>query len=161
MNHPVAAQHLFSLVHPEFYETLSNYSLSPEYVNRLKELLPDEWALQRNDVWVHARRADMRQTAAAIIQGFKIHVSCAPVHALHVLTIVVPVCIQQGTEFKIAGDPTLLHILNSKLQRRGYSGKFMTIYPSDEPHSSGLLSYYIRRPRTKPSRGHIFFRIDG
>jgi Protein kinase domain len=151
---PVAAQHLFGLAHPEFYETLASYPLSPEYVERLKELLPDAWTLQRDDVWVHARRpVGEREMTAPVVQGFKIHVSSAPVHALRVLAIVVPVCVQQGIEFKIAGDPTLLHILNSKLQGRGYSGKFMTIYPPDEEAFSDLIERLYQQTKDEAVEG--------
>lgn len=128
-----AAQNIFSLAHREFYETLSRYPLSHEYLDRLKDHLPNTWTLRRNDVWVQARCGEAKTiTDTVVIQGFKIHVSSTPAHALRVLDIIVPACVEQGIDFKIAGDPALLNLLNSKLQARGHSGKFMTIYPSNE-----------------------------
>lgn len=150
----IAPHELFSIAHPEFYETLSYYSLSPEYVDRLKELLPEAWTLQRDGLWVHARRsASKRATTAPVIQGFKIHVSCAPMYALRVLAIVVPVCVQEGIDFKIAGDPTLLHLLNSKLQGRGNSGKFITIYPPDEEIFKDLIEHLYQQTKDEPIEG--------
>ena len=153
----IAAQNFFSLVHPEFYEAISYHPLSPEYVDRLKELLPDAWILQRNDVWVHARcPASKRATTAPVIQGFKIHVSSAPMYALRVLDIVVPVCVEEDIDFKIAGDPSLLHVLNSKQQGRGYSGKFMTIYPPDEEISQGPGRTPVSANKRRGGRGTIY-----
>jgi hypothetical protein len=126
-------------IHPEFYETLSNYPLTPEYTRRLKELLPDQWRLRRDDIWVHAQSPDSERSTAPLIQGFKIHVSSTPIYALRALEIVIPLCVDAGIDFKIAGDPTLLYMLNSKQQSRGHSGKFMTIYPPDLSAFTNLI----------------------
>jgi hypothetical protein len=161
----IDAHNIFSLAHPDFYETLAHHRLSPEYVDRLKDLLPDAWILQRDDIWVHALcLTNKYATAAPVIQGFKIHVSSTPKHALRVLSLVVPVCVQEGINFKIAGDPRLLHLLNSKLQGRGYSGKFMTIYPPDSvsPTPEGFILEWTR-PRGNPlsSKRAVLLLIAG
>lgn len=155
MNYPdIDAHNIFSLAHPDFYETLAHHRLSPEYVDRLKEMLPDAWTLQRNDIWVHAHcPISKHATAAPVIQGFKIHVSSTHKQALRVLGLVVPICVQEGIDFKIAGDPRLLHLLNSKLVGRGYSGKFMTIYPPDEEVFKDLIESLHQQTKAEAVEG--------
>lgn len=150
----VGAQNLFSLAHPEFYEPLSRYAISSEYTDRLVALLPDGWLLQRNEVWMHAHPPEPAGgRGLPTPQGFKIHVSSAPEHALRVLELVVPICAQNATSFKIAADSVLLHILNSKLQGRGYSGKFMTIYPGSEGEFRILIETLYQLTRDEPVAG--------
>ncbi|MCG5213021.1 class III lanthionine synthetase LanKC N-terminal domain-containing protein [Streptosporangium soli] len=165
------AEYLFTFVDAEFYEPLARHPLSPEYTDVLAELLPDSWEQQRGDVWVHALRP---RTSRRVAQGFKIHVSCTPAHALRALRIIAPVCVERGVEFKVAGDPALLYILNSKPQGRGNSGKFMTIYPPDEEIFKNLLEdlyqrtkdeeiegpYILSDQRYKDSRA-LFYRYGG
>ena len=120
----IAAQNQFSLAHPEFYEAPSHYQISPEYLGRLQDLLPSGWAIRRDDVWLHALAPeDTAPGSRPVLQGFKIHVSSSLEHALRLLDIVVPVCARHSTSFKIAGDPTLLSLLNAKGQWRGISGQ--------------------------------------
>jgi hypothetical protein len=136
----------FSLAHPEFYEPLSCRSLTPEYVGRLKELLPPSWTIVRDDLWLHAR-CPGAAAARNRPQGFKVHVSSAPNYASEVLDLVVPVFVDEGVEFKLAGDPSLLTYLNAKEQHRGSSGKFMTIYPRDDATFKSLIErlYHVTR----------------
>ncbi|MCC6455720.1 MAG: hypothetical protein IT328_12290 [Caldilineaceae bacterium] len=156
MNRPavIADQNVFSLAHPEFYESLAYLPLSSEYVEWLKDALPETWTLHRTEIWVHALcEANPSSTATTLIQGFKIHVSCTPACALRVLTLVVPLCVQAGINFKIAGDLTLLHLLNSKQQGRGSSGKFMTIYPPHDESFKELIERLYQQTKDDPLEG--------
>jgi hypothetical protein len=137
----------------QFYESLALQPLSPEYVTRLSELLPTGWILRRDDIWVHARCPGNDATATRVVQGFKIHVSSAPIDARRVLDIVVPVCVDERVDFKIAGDSNLLRILNSKQYARGSSGKFMTIYPSDEECFKSLIEQLYQKTRDESVEG--------
>jgi hypothetical protein len=129
----IAAQNVFSFVDPEVYESLGRYECSSEYVGRLKRLLPSDWAIRREEIWAYGLPPDaLSEAVDSPVQGFKIHVSSAPQYALAVLELIVPACVEEVISFKIAADPTLLHMLNSKQQGRGSSGKFMTIYPPAE-----------------------------
>ncbi len=120
-------QNIFGITHPEFYESISNYKISETYINKLEELLPKGEKINQNDIWLH-----VSYNKKIVIQGFKIHVSTIPSDVFRILEIVVPICVEKKLSFKIAGDPHLLNIINSKYQARGYSGKFMTLYPHDE-----------------------------
>ncbi|MFC6135989.1 hypothetical protein ACFP3K_29360, partial [Streptomyces spororaveus] len=151
----MAAHHLFGLVDTLHYEPLSRRAITPEYRDALRRLLPDTWALERGDVWLHARMAagaDPR-TAPPPTQGFKIHVSSAPAHTFRLFDLVVPVCVENGVEFKAAADPVMLGVINSKTQERGFSGKFMTIYPPDEDVFVGLIETLYRRTADEAVEG--------
>ncbi|MFB6848459.1 class III lanthionine synthetase LanKC [Streptomyces sp. NPDC056373] len=146
----MAAHHHYGLVDPRYYEPLSRRPITSEYRDALRRLLPETWILQRGDVWLHARGP---AEAEAPAQGFKIHVSATPAHALRLLDLVVPVCVGFGVEFKTAGDPVLLGLLNSKLQERGRSGKFMTVYPPDEGVFTELIEALYRRTADEAVEG--------
>ncbi|MFI0202928.1 MULTISPECIES: hypothetical protein [Streptomyces] len=160
----LAAHHLFGLVDHRHYEPLSRRAITPEYRDALQRLLPDTWALERADVWLHARMpagavdaagaaGPVRRTTPPPTQGFKIHVSSAPAHTLRLFDLVVPVCVDNGVEFKAAADPVMLGVINSKTQERGFSGKFMTIYPPDEDVFAALIETLYRCTAGEPVEG--------
>jgi serine/threonine protein kinase len=147
-------QNIFAQVSPLFYETLARHQLSLDYVQQLKQLLPAEWILRRDGIWMHGLSpAGAGRSAFPIVQGFKIHVSSAPAHASRTLEVVVPILVAAGVDFKIAGDPALLHILNSKSHTRGGSGKFMTIYPTDQGSFQSLIELLHERTRHEKIAG--------
>jgi hypothetical protein len=160
---------VFTFVEREFFETISNYKITSEYVDELKALLPEDWNIIRSGVWVAASNG-MRYPP----QGFKIHISSIPKHAREVLRLVVPECVRREVHFKIAGDPNLLNLLNSKLHDRGHSGKFMTIYPpTDEAFKElieaiyqktqgrELVGPYILSDRRYKDSKILFYRYGG
>lgn len=99
------------------------------YADIVSPLLPPGWHMHWTDMWLHVRapRAETDQ----VLQGFKIHVSANLVCAAKMISLVVPVCVPSDVEFKIVRDPERHRSLNAKNQRRGSSGKFMTLYPGD------------------------------
>ncbi|MBL3659090.1 class III lanthionine synthetase LanKC [Fulvivirga sediminis] len=129
----IAVQNLFAIVHPEYYEPLSRYRAAPNFLNKLKELVPQQqWKIIRNDVWLHVQCHEHLPHLSDIeydVQGFKIHLSCGADNAIAILDNVVPLLIKNKINFKIACDQNILDQLNSKGQPRGHAGKFMTIYP--------------------------------
>lgn len=129
----------FTLVDREFFETIDRYRINPTYVDRLQSLVPGGWSVSRSGIWVMASNG-----VPGPAQGFKIHVSSVPRHALSTLDLVVPECTRRGVQFKIAADPGLLNLLNSKRYGRGGSGKFMTIYPGDTDIFRDLIEALYR-----------------
>lgn len=115
----------YTFVDSEFFEPISRYAPSSTYADALAELLPGGWETYRSDIWLGAHPVD----ATYPPQGFKIHVSAIVDTSIETLRRVVPVLVESGVPFKMAGDPTLLRYLNSKRAARGSSGKFMTVYP--------------------------------
>lgn len=65
-------------------------------------------------------------------QGWKIHISCLPDEAQDVLDTVSEYCFTERLHFKFLRSTKMLLLMNSKYSHRGSSGKFITVYPSDE-----------------------------
>ncbi|WP_116949426.1 class III lanthionine synthetase LanKC N-terminal domain-containing protein [Jiangella endophytica] len=133
--------------HPYVFEPLASRPPSDEYSNQLLTLLPDNWLISRYDVWLHATPEDSG-SGTQRQQGFKIHISAIPQNASTVLGVVAPICADWRVDFKVAGDPTILQVLNSKRQSRGGSGKFITIYPPDDAAFRGLIEQLYQATRS-------------
>ncbi|MEW2447773.1 class III lanthionine synthetase LanKC [Streptomyces parvulus] len=72
-------------------------------------------------------------------QGWKIHVSACLDNAESVLERVWRHCVEGGTAFKFVPSRYLLHQRNAKYADRAGSGKFITVYPADEPEFERLV----------------------
>jgi len=127
--------------HYEFAEPLSLHPVTNEYTDRLARHLPEAWSTHRDGVWVHAHPRADGEAPSPRTQGFKVHLSAAPQCAGKILDLTVPICVDHRVQFKIIGDPTLHAMLDSKRQPRGYSGKFMTIYPPDDDTFVDLIEH--------------------
>jgi hypothetical protein len=117
----------YTIGHPEYFETLGHVPIQSEYLDRLRENLPAEWAIARSDIWLSTRSPASTLPA----EGFKIHLSSTLVSAKEMIRRFVPICVKTRTQFKIVADPVLHGYLNSKRYYRGGSGKFATIYPAN------------------------------
>ncbi len=125
---------IFNIAHPLYFESVSNYRITPEYAAVLQSVVTDGWTIVREGYWLGAFNS-----GSSPPQGFKIHVSTVPAHAVHVLRLVASACVQRGFRFKVAADPLLLHVLNSRTFDPGSSGKFMTIYPPTTAEFSAFI----------------------
>lgn len=132
---------LFTMAHPEYYEPIARVPISPEYVDELRALVPGDWAVGRSGVWVGANPPERDIPP----QGFKIHVSSVPAQAARVMRLVVPELVARQVSFKVAADPRMLTLLNSKRYGRGGSGKFMTIYPPTVDEFRALIEALHQR----------------
>jgi serine/threonine protein kinase len=73
-------------------------------------------------------------------QGWKIHVSAGPRNSEDVLPLVWEYCVDREISFKyLRGRPTVM-MRNAKYAPRGGSGKFITIYPSDDGELEVILA---------------------
>jgi hypothetical protein len=159
---------LYTLGHPEYYETLSNLQIQSTYLNSLKALLPQEWIIRRFDIWLQAN--PHQHTIKP--QGFKIHLSSSLSYGETMIQRFVPICIRNDVQFKIAADPKIHRFLNSKRFPRHSSGKFATIYPQDEASFLSLLEalhhattdlegpYILSDKRYRDSKV-VFYRYGG
>ncbi|WP_069114817.1 protein kinase domain-containing protein [Jiangella alba] len=138
--------------HPYFFEPLATRPPTQEYRDHLAQLLPDTWLISRHDVWLYAAPEKAPDTTQRQ-QGFKIHLSAVPQTASAVLDVAVPICAERQVDFKVAGDPVIVQILNSKRQSRGGSGKFMTIYPPDDDTFRDLIERLHQATRTAKLAG--------
>ena len=129
------SKRLHSRADPWFYEPLSRYRAQDEYLRLVVPLLPREWALHREAQWLVASPPDQDIPC----QGWSIEASARPADAERVLRATVAVCIEAGRRFKFTADRRLHELTNSKGWPRAHSGRFITIYPRDEPEFRELL----------------------
>ncbi|MFM9694697.1 class III lanthionine synthetase LanKC [Streptomyces europaeiscabiei] len=72
-------------------------------------------------------------------QGWKIHVSATWDNADRILDVVRAYCVRERLTFKYIRSAKVLSRRNSKYGDRGASGKFITVYPLDEPQLERVL----------------------
>ncbi|WP_424887201.1 class III lanthionine synthetase LanKC [Streptomyces sp. XH2] len=73
-------------------------------------------------------------------QGWKIHVSAGHRHVREVAASVIGYLTEHEIDFKIALDPNVFEMLNSKSASRGSGGKFITVYPHDDDEFRACLA---------------------
>jgi len=128
--------YMYQLVSREFYETFEQYSPNrAEFFALVKGIIPADWTCARGTCWFHAEPP----SASLPAHGWKIHVSATPRNACAVLSTVARLLADENVPFKFALDRQVLFLFNAKRWRRGSSGKFITIYPSDEAQFLTLL----------------------
>lgn len=118
----------FTQISPDFYEPLSVYAPSQQLYNLVSELVPVGWRLLRAGVWTEV----LPPMLIAKMQGWKVHISARPDNGLDILKTVVPILVQDDIHFKFACDLQMLQLMSGKNYPRAQSGKFITIYPSDD-----------------------------
>lgn len=159
---------VYTISHPEYFETLSRLAIQPTYLEALKSALPPEWKIVRSDIWLHAGNKE----TSLIAEGFKIHLSCFASDGLTMIQRFVPICVDMGVQFKIVADPMLHAYLNSKRYARGGSGKFATIYPPTHDcflaiigrlheATQDLQGPYILSDKRYPGSKVVFYRWGG
>lgn len=89
----------------------------------------------RNGLWW-----GYRSNPALPLQGWKIHVSATRHNMRHVAAVVMDHLLTRGIDFKIALDANVFELFNSKAMSRGGSGKFMTVYPTDENEFRAVIA---------------------
>ncbi|MFD0340489.1 class III lanthionine synthetase LanKC [Streptomyces sp. NPDC127117] len=72
-------------------------------------------------------------------QGWKIHVSTVPEEAERTLADTARICLEQGVAFKFLRSERALRLMSAKYMNRSGAGKFITLYPEDEPALLKLL----------------------
>lgn len=124
-------KYIFTLRDDVFYEPFEiRYKPSQEYVVAITELLTElgrDWMITRDGVWFHTHPRRFSLPA----QGWKVHVSATLGNSLSILQRAARLALLDEVPFKFSLDKNMLAMMGSKRWRRGSSGKFMTIYPSD------------------------------
>lgn len=98
-----------------------------------------EWVIHEIETWtiVSPRGHELPP------QGWKIHCSATLASAPDVLEGVAEVCAARRIPFKFAPGPAALASQNGKLAPRTASGKFVTVYPSDETQLVSVLDELV------------------
>ena len=102
--------------------------------------------------------------------GWKIHISATPDHARFILRCIAPIVIDSGCSFKYVSDEKKLKVINGKSWPRATSGKFVTIYPTEENQfrelcesltraTAGLKGPRILSDRSVANGGIVYYRF--
>jgi tRNA A-37 threonylcarbamoyl transferase component Bud32 len=73
-------------------------------------------------------------------QGWKIHASACLDNAERIVEVIWEYCVRERIAFKFIRSRQLLFLRNMKYASRGYSGKFVTIFPVDEQQFERVLN---------------------
>ncbi len=114
----------------DWYESFSNYTSTSEFLSIARGILPSTWTLRPMGIWTHGSPAGVKLRR----QGWKIHISALPKNALKILEWSTQVCADYKVPFKFLRDSFVFHTSFSKGSSRVSSGKFITIYPSNDSH---------------------------
>ncbi|WP_369191501.1 class III lanthionine synthetase LanKC [Streptomyces sp. R08] len=137
---------VYALADRHFYETPDRLSASgtetaaPLFETARREV-PEGWSSARIGDWLTLTPlAEDGGPLPGPAQGWKIHASAIRANADRVAAIVWDYCVPRRIPFKFVPGPHLLHLRNTKYAGRDTSGKFVTIYPTDETQLQEILS---------------------
>ncbi|KPI27299.1 serine/threonine protein kinase [Actinobacteria bacterium OV320] len=126
---------VYALADAHFYETpdrLTGDGPAPQF-DTARRPVPEGWASARTGDWLTLTPLDADGSPApGPAQGWKIHASATRANAERIAAIVWDYCVPRRVPFKFVPGPHLLHLRNTKYAGRDTSGKFVTVYPSDE-----------------------------
>ncbi|MDA3308118.1 MULTISPECIES: class III lanthionine synthetase LanKC [Stenotrophomonas] len=157
-----------SLLPSRFFEPIDAYKHRDDWETSIRSQLPGGWQLFRSSYWLQA----VSPGISFPDQGFKLHVSPDYARLREQLEATVAVLVEREASFKVVADDFLVEITNSKNFPRVASGKFITIYPTDEAHFlalaaalrdalSGFHGPYILTDRRVPDSNVVFYRYGG
>jgi class III lanthionine synthetase len=126
----------YCLADPLFYDSPTATRGGDDRDFRLAEAPPPPgWERVELEDWLMYQPIGCRLPA----QGWKIHASSCLDQADEVLEIVWGYCVARNVPFKFIRSELLLFLRNAKYAHRGSSGKFITIYPSDDAQFERIL----------------------
>ena len=126
---------LFCLTDRDFYDSAMLATVTDEPFPIANRELPPGWRSSRTDDWVMFAP----EGRALPTQGWKIHASACLDNAEQIVEPIWEYCIREGIAFKFIRSRQLLFLRNMKYADRGYSGKFVTIFPVDEQQLERIL----------------------
>ncbi|TQJ57407.1 class III lanthionine synthetase LanKC [Streptomyces sp. NBC_00080] len=133
---------VYALADAHFYETpdrLTGDGPAPQFDTACRPV-PEGWASARTGDWLTLTPLDADGSPApGPAQGWKIHASATRANAERIAAIVWDYCVPRRVPFKFVPGPHLLHLRNTKYAGRDTSGKFVTVYPSDEEQLHTVL----------------------
>ena len=137
---------VYALADRHFYETPDRLSVpgtdtaAPLFDTARREI-PEGWSSARIGDWLTLTPLDEDGgPLPGPAQGWKIHASATRANADRIAALVWDYCVPRRIPFKFVPGPHLLHLRNTKYAGRDTSGKFVTVYPSDEDQLHEILS---------------------
>jgi tRNA A-37 threonylcarbamoyl transferase component Bud32 len=126
---------LYCLADPEFYDSAMLASVRDEPYEIVARELPPGWRSLRTDDWLMCAPDGLELPS----QGWKIHASACLDNAEQIVATIWEHCTRERIAFKFIRSRQLLFLRNMKYAHRGYSGKFVTIFPVDERQLERIL----------------------
>ncbi|MFP5362209.1 MAG: class III lanthionine synthetase LanKC [Thermoleophilia bacterium] len=126
---------LYCLADPEFYDSATLTTVGSEPFAIANREAPPGWRSSRTDDWIMFSPEGLQLPS----QGWKIHASACLGNAEQILDPIWDYCVRERIAFKFIRGRDLLFLRNMKYADRGYSGKFVTIFPVDEQQLERIL----------------------
>ena len=126
----------YCMADPLFYDTLSSERIAGAAFATAERPLPAGWQRKPQDDWLVFGPAE---TVDLPPQGWKIHAAACLDNAERVLDAIWDYCVPRGIKFKFLHSKPALLARVTKYAPRGYSGKLVTIYPTDDAHCETIL----------------------
>lgn len=131
------AYELYCFANPVFYDSpTAGVSADKGGFELGRSPAPQGWRYVDLDDWLVCAPQDAQLPR----QGWKIHASACLDNAEAILAAVWEYCIPRRIPFKFIRDIDFVFMRNAKYADRGSSGKFVTIYPSDEQQLEVVLA---------------------
>jgi hypothetical protein len=127
---------LFCMTDPEFYDSAMLATAKEDPFPIARREAPSGWRSKRSDDWLMY----MPEGLSLPSQGWKIHASACLDNAEQIVETIWEYCIRERIAFKFIPSRQLLFLRNVKYAARGYSGKFVTIFPVDEQQLERILN---------------------
>jgi class III lanthionine synthetase len=128
---------MYCLTDPVFYDTYLLKNAVGNDFELAQGGVPEGWRCNESGDWLAYAPNDPVLLPA---QGWKIHASASMDSAAEILAVIWEYCIARNIPFKFIRSQDLLMLRNVKYAPRGGSGKFVTIYPTDEAQLEIVLS---------------------
>ena len=125
----------YCMVDPTFYDAMHSERTAGPSFTTADRPLPAGWTRRERGDWLVFEP----DNAELPPQGWKIHAAACPDNAERILAAVWDYCLPRGIEFKFLRSPAALTARVSKYAPRGYSGKLVAIYPSDDARCETIL----------------------
>lgn len=127
---------MFCGTDPDFYDSAMVARVEDEPFPIARRELPSGWQSKRTDDWL----MHMPEGLHLPSQGWKIHASASLNNAEQVVETIWEYCVRERIAFKFLPSRRLLFMRNLKYASRGFSGKFVTIFPTDEQQFERILN---------------------
>ena len=126
----------FCLADPYFYDAYTTTRGDDVDFSVADGPVPNGWKRTPSDDWL----VYWPESANVPPQGWKVHVSACLGNAEEVLGVVFDYCTERRIPFKFIRSLQCVLLRNAKYADRGASGKFVTIYPSDDTQLETILT---------------------
>lgn len=123
------------------------------YTDQITEIIDSNfrncnWEIHKRIQWIYIRNIKDKD----LMQGWKIHLSATHLSAINVLKSFITIALKENVSFKVSDTLETLKIMNDSHYPRGYSGKFITIYPNNEEQFKRIVqdSYQLTKDLSGP-----------